>query len=668
MKNKIVLAFLLLFSLTEGQAQVTKYLVKLRNKGSNTFSLSAPAAYLSQRAIDRRTRYSIALDSTDLPVTQRYLDSIAAVPGVTILNASKWLNQVSIQTTDANALSRINSFPFVVSVTGISFRLGGQAVGFPGKFVQPENRGDGRLAREQQVETDVVNYGQSGAQIRIHNGNFLHNIGLRGEGMVIGVLDAGFNNYLTVSALDSARRQGQILGIYDFVARDGSVNEDNAHGEECFSAIAANQPGTFVGSAFKSTYYLFRTEDAATETPIEEHNWSCGAERVDSAGGDVISSSLGYFDFDAPFQALNHPFSHMDGNTTMVAIAADLAAKKGILVANAAGNEGNSNWGRIITPADADSVLAVGAVTYGGVAASFTSRGPSADGQVKPDVASVGVQTIIQYPSGTIAGGNGTSFATPNLAGLATCLWQAFPEFNNMKIIDALRRSGSRFTNPNDSIGYGIPDVKKALMQLTSDYSTATAALANSCKTSISWNSKDVAAMRYDIERNIPGQSGFTVVGTVGGQGSVFSNHSYQFTDSLINVATGTVSYRIRQVFDADPSTFAADYIDQVTVSTSGACAGTGINTPVLAENNILLLPNPSRGPVRIRVTLASALQDVQLQVTDAEGKVVYRRKRSLPAGTTEIPVNLSVYASGKYFVTLYGNGQLLGTRELIRL
>jgi serine protease AprX len=352
----------------------------------------------------------------------------------------------------------------------------------------------------------------------------------------------------------------------------------------------------------------------------------------------------------------------------MSAIGADLAARKGMLVAVAAGNEGNNSWGRIITPSDADSVLAVGAITYNGVAATFTSRGPSADGQTKPDVASVGVQTILQYPGGAITGGNGTSFATPNMAGLATCLWQGFPEFNNMKIIDALRRAGSRFTNPNDSIGYGIPDVRKALMQLTTDYSTANATLANACKTSISWSSKDVAAMRYEIERNVPGQSGFSTVATVNGQGSVFSNHNYQLTDSLVNVPTGTVTYRIRQVFDAESTSFAAEYIDQVTVNAGAGCTATGIDTPTLPEGSIVLLPNPTRNAFGIKISIGTTIQDLQLQITDAAGKVVYRQKRSLPAGTSVIPVNLGIYASGKYFVTLYGNGQLLGTRELIKL
>ncbi|TCJ12400.1 T9SS type A sorting domain-containing protein [Flaviaesturariibacter flavus] len=667
MKKILALAVLVL-SLSDAGAQ-TRYLVKLRNKGFNTFSLANPGDFLSQRAIDRRTRYGIALDSTDLPVTQRYLDSIAAVPGVTILNPSKWLNQVSIRTTDANAIARINALPFVVSVNSISFRISGNAVGAPDKLAQPVHRGAAANARQTQVLADAVDYGQSGAQIRIHNGNFLHNIGLRGEGMIIGMLDAGYNNYLSVPSLDSVRSRGQILGIYDFVALDGTVNEDNAHGMECFSTIAANLPGTFVGSAFRSNFYLFRTEDAATETPIEEHNWACGAERIDSAGGDVISSSLGYYSFDSPFQGYNHPFSEMNGNTTMTVIAADLAAKKGLLVAAAAGNEGNNSWGRIITPADGDSVMAVGAVTYNGVAASFTSRGPSADGQVKPDMASVGVGTIIQYPGGAISGGNGTSFATPNLAGLATCLWQGFREFNNMKIIDALRQSGSRATNPNDSIGFGIPDVKKALIHLTADYATATATVDQACNIQLHWASKDVTGMQYRIERQNPGEPAFTTVMTIpAGNNAVFANSIYTTNFARGTGAAGTTTIRIRQVFDTDPASYADAVIEEVALSTGAGCTATAINTPTLPETGILLLPNPTRGNFAVRVQLPSATNDLQVQVTDASGKVIYRQKRALPAGTSLIPLQLGRLAAGKYFVTLYGNGQLLGTRELIKL
>ena len=307
------------------EAQLSKYIIKFRDKGSNSFSFSNPAAYLSQKAIDRRTRYSIAIDSSDLPVTARYLDSIRLSGTVTILNVSKWLNAVSIQTTDAAALAKIRTFPFVQVVSGIALRTT-SAISGGDKFEKEKEQLPVQL-KETGVTADFFNYGQSFDQVHLHNGEFLHNIGLRGQNMVIGMLDAGFNNYVTVKAFDSVRANGQILGIYDFVARDSSVNEDNQHGMQCFSIIAANVPGQFIGTAPKANFYLFRTEDASSEYPVEEFNWVCGAERVDSVGGDVISSSLGYGD-KMTDPAFNHSYTEMNGNTTMAAIGADLAAKK----------------------------------------------------------------------------------------------------------------------------------------------------------------------------------------------------------------------------------------------------------------------------------------------------------------------------------------------------
>ena len=464
--KKIALCLLIILSITQIlKAQSTRYVIQFTNKSNNTFTISNPSAYLSERALARRSKYAIAIDSSDLPVTQKYIDSVRLSGAITILNASKWLNSVTIQTSDAAALAKINSFPFVKSSKAVGARL------YQGRIKTDSTRAKepSILHRENGITADHFDYGASMAQVHIHNGEFLHNIGLHGENMVIGMLDAGYMNYLTVKAFDSARANGQILGTWDFVARETSVNEDNQHGMECLSTIAANIPGQFVGTAPKASFYLFRSEDAGSENPIEEHNWVCAAERVDSAGGDLISSSLGYSQFDNP--AFDHTYSDMNGNTTMAAIGADMAAKKGILVVNSAGNEGAGSWGKIITPADGDSVMAVGAVTASGVPASFTSRGPTSDGQVKPDVASIGVATVIQLPNNSIGTGNGTSFACPNMAGLTACLWQGFPEFNNIQIIDALRRAGSRATNPNDTIGFGIPDVRKATLLLLDEFS-----------------------------------------------------------------------------------------------------------------------------------------------------------------------------------------------------
>src|SRR5215217_5506169 len=304
-------------------AQVSRYIVKFKNKGSNSFSLSNPTSYLSPAAIQRRTKYSITIDSSDLPVTARYIDSIRLSGAVTILNVSKWLNGISIQTNDGAALAKINSLPFVQSVSGIALRAANAVSGYD-KFEKEKEQVLPQL-KETGVTADFFKYGLSFDQVHIHNGEFLHNIGLRGQNMIVGILDAGFNNYQTLKAFDSVRINGQISGVYDFVAKDNSVNEDNAHGMQCFSTIAATIPGQFVGTAPKANFYLFRTEDASSEYPIEEFNWVCGAERVDSLGGDMISSSVGYNLFSNA--AFNHTYAEMNGNTTMAAIGADLAAK-----------------------------------------------------------------------------------------------------------------------------------------------------------------------------------------------------------------------------------------------------------------------------------------------------------------------------------------------------
>lgn len=636
-------------------AQTTRYIVKFKDKGSNPYSLNNPSAYLSQRAIDRRNHYSIAIDSTDLPVTPRYVDSVLSSGSVTVLNKSKWLNSVSIKTSDAAALAKISNFPFVQSVTGIAPRIAG-ALSPNHKF---ETEGQALALKETGITSDFYNYGSSFAQVHIHNGEFLHNIGLRGQNMILGMLDAGFNNYLSLSAFDSARNHGQILGVYDFVAKDSSVNEDAAHGMECFSTIAANIPGQFVGTAPKAGFYLFRTEDAATEYPIEEHNWVCGAERVDSAGGDVISSSLGYTTFDAPFTAYSHTYADMNGNTTMAATGADLAAKKGMLVVIAAGNEGNSAWHYISTPADADSVLAVGAVNTSGAVGSFSSYGPSSDGQVKPDVAAVGVAAVIQYPNNAIGTGNGTSFACPNMAGLATCLWQGFPEFNNMKIVNALRQSGNIASAPDNRTGYGIPDMKKATMILLKEFATSSVSISN-CTATLNWTSKDAATMKYIIERMTPAQNSFVKIAEKQGTGTVFSTQSYQFLDDLQNVPTGTITYRILQVIDTSVSGLTSGYINTTSAVLNFSCAG---------NEGIVVIPNPVVSTLTLKVSTSETIPNLVINVYNTAGQLIVSLKKDQPQGTLFYPIPLPLkLAAGKYYVKVYNGSKLFAAKEFIKL
>lgn len=481
-------------------AQYSSYVISLTDKKGTIYTLDNPAAYLSPRAIERRQRQRIPLDSSDLPVSGPYLDSIRSAGELTVLHSLKWQNQVCIRTADLNALEKIRGFSFVRNVTQIAGGSGNRSAGIvkarerndPARsnllisFIQGEEEkpGDNQpvflVERKEtgavlptetagQPETQTKGslagesfYGSSFNQIHIHKGDYLHEKGYMGEGMLIAMLDAGYFRYLTNPAFDSLRLQGRVVGEWDFVAGEQSVNEDHSHGMICLAMIAADIPGILVGSAPGASFLLLRTEDAATEMPIEEYNWAAAAEYADSAGADMISSSLGYVNFDDP--AYNHSYLQRDGKTTIITRAANKAAGKGILVMSSAGNDGAAltDLKYVACPGDGDSVLAVGATNSLGVVAAFSDWGPNAAGKVKPDVVSVGENAFYTLSSGTPAQGSGTSLSNPNLAGLVACLWQAYPEFTNMEIMDAVRKSAHQYANPDNRYGYGIPDFQIA--------------------------------------------------------------------------------------------------------------------------------------------------------------------------------------------------------------
>lgn len=454
-------------------AQYSRYIIRLKDKKGTAFNISNPSSYLSARALARRARYKISIDSADLPISAAYLDSIKQVPNITVLNVSKWLNQVCIRTTDAAALAKINTFPFVMNTNAVAVRLAQSPPAVQKKMNEyhqqpvPVNDNAFNSAFRFTGITDAYNYGTNAGQVNIHEGEYLHNLGFHGEGMVIAVLDGGFLNYKTNIAFDSIRLQNQILGEWDYVANEPSVNEDNAHGTWCLSVMAANRPGKIVGTAPKAKYWLLRTEDVSSEYPVEEANWIAAAEFADSAGVDMITSSLGYSDFDDP--AFDHSYAQRDGKTSMVSIGAAMAVRKGILVTNSAGNSGSStsDLKYVICPADADSILTVGATNVSGAIAGFSSWGPNGAGKLKPNVVSVGASAVVASSvTGEPAYLNGTSFSNPNMCGLVACLWQAFPEFSNMDIINVLQKSASKYSNPDYRFGYGIPNMRLAYLDL----------------------------------------------------------------------------------------------------------------------------------------------------------------------------------------------------------
>ncbi|RYE18118.1 MAG: hypothetical protein EOP51_22585, partial [Sphingobacteriales bacterium] len=563
---KILLAFLLqafLFSLA-GKAQLNRYIIQFTNKAGTSFSLSTPGDYLSPKALERRSRQQVAIDSTDLPVVAAYLDSVRLSGAVTILNASKWLNQVAIQTTDSVALQKIAGFQFVKSSQPIAPRSSSAQPS--DKFAEPNLPLNTQEEIPQTELANIYNYGQSYGQVHLHQGEFLHNHGFSGQGMHLAVIDAGFPGYVTMPAFDSARINNRFTDTWDFVTNQSNVNGANNHGTICLSTIAANIPGTFVGTAPQATFNLYRSEDAASEYPIEEHFMSAALERADSVGSDLASISLGYYHFDNP--SFNYSYANMNGNTTISASAADLAARKGMLVVVANGNEGTNSWHYLITPADADSVLAVGAVNTSGIVANFSSYGPSSDGQVKPGVAAVGWQATGFQDAGAPRTYNGTSLACPNMAGLATCLWQAFPEENNMGIISALQQSATKASAPDDRMGYGIPDMKKAFAILLKRFYTQQIQQAG-CNTILKWSAKTSANISYIVERKLPTDVDFVSIYTSTGTGN-FHADNFSYTDDLSSLPTPiSIDYRIKVNLDTDTSF----YFTPVTIQHQNVCA-----------------------------------------------------------------------------------------------
>jgi hypothetical protein len=429
-------------------AQTSKYFIKFKNKNGTPYSVSTPSAYLSSQAINRRTQYSVPIDQTDLPVTPSYVTQVDNVPNVSIRYTSKWLNGVMIVTTSTAAINTINSFSFVLSST-------------PANATRPlapiEDKTGVEAQAKETAQTFSYNHGGSYWQNHQLGVDCLHNQGFRGQGMTIAVLDDGFSNADVNPVFDSLRNRGGILGTQDFVDGGQSVYEDDQHGAMVLSCMAAIKPGVIMGSAPRANYWLLRTEDANTETPSEEYNWVRGAEFADSAGADILTTSLGYNTFNNASQ--DHTFNDLDGKTVPMSIAATMASRKGLFVLNAAGNGGGSSWSLISIPADADSICTVGAIDSTGNVAFFSSTGPTADGRIKPDLVARGVASWVSYPSGNCGPNNGTSFATPILAGAVACFWQAHKTWNNMKILDTLRQTASNASSPNNQRGWGTPNM-----------------------------------------------------------------------------------------------------------------------------------------------------------------------------------------------------------------
>ena len=454
MNKNIFLFFVLLLIIqtfqTKGQGY---YWVSFTDKNNSEFSLSNPIQYLSERAIDRRAKQNISIDSLDLPVNSIYIDSVLSA-GAELIHSSKWLNGITVKIESTEILSEVTNFTFVSEVQ-LTKPLTTTKSAF-NKFEEFSS------VEQEPIDTSV--YGQSVFQTGLMNGQFLHNQNFNGQGMQIAILDGGFFKANEYSAFDSLWVNNQILGTKDFVDPNFDFFNTHSHGMSVLSCIGGNLPGDLIGTARKASFWLIRTEDTNSEYLIEEDNWVAAAEFADSAGVDVINSSLGYYSFEDP--TTDHTYADMDGKTTRVTQGANIAASRGMLVFASAGNEGDNSWKYIIAPSDGDNVIGVGATNWAGFAAPFTSHGPASDGDIKPNLSAVGWNTYLQQSSGNLGHSSGTSFSSPVLAGMATCLWQAVPYATAVEVKQAMELSASQYENPGSLLGYGIPDFQKAWVYL----------------------------------------------------------------------------------------------------------------------------------------------------------------------------------------------------------
>ncbi|WP_298880247.1 S8 family serine peptidase [uncultured Polaribacter sp.] len=467
---KKLLLFLFIITFLKVNAQEDAW-VFLKDKPNASTFINNPLTMLSQKALDRRTRINIPLDNIDVPIDETYYNQLKNDATISVLAKSKWLNAIHIQGEVSDINNLLSTYSFISSIEFANKSLNNSGkTNSKTKAITPNHH-----HKFSEIQTDF-NYGDADNQIKMLKGEYLHQQGLTGSNQTIAIIDAGFPNVNTLSAFQRIRDNNQILGGYNFADRNTNFYTRSSHGTHVLSSIAGYIENEFVGTAPDAKFYLFITEISETETVLEESLWVEAAERADSLGVDVINTSLGYTTYDNANHS--HTYADMDGKTTFISRGAEIGASRGLLLVNSAGNSGSSSWKYIGAPADAPSVISVGAVKSTEEIASFSSFGPTADGRIKPEILAQGQNpALIDYNTGLVkTTSSGTSFSGPIMAGLIACLNQNegfllkssgkenSSEFNfNTFLKQAVYESADRYNNPTNQHGYGIPNFEIAL-------------------------------------------------------------------------------------------------------------------------------------------------------------------------------------------------------------
>lgn len=435
----------------EGREMRYQYRLYLKDKIGSSYSIDRPEKFLSKRAIERRNKEGIAIDSTDLPISSVYMKRIKK-EGKPIVTYSKWMNTVVVEISDTTMIDSFLQLPFVTSAQRVWMK---EVRDEPLLFSEGYER-IVTIPKEDIPEGDE--YGRGREQIALHHGDKLHEMGFRGEGVWIAVIDAGFQFADRIPSINSDHFIGQL----DLVNRKASVYQGHYHGTRVLSAMAANEPGKMVGTAPNAQFLLLRSEVSESEFAVEEDYFAAALEYADSVGVDVVTSSLGYSTFDNGIAS--YQYADLNGESAFITRAATMGAKKGMFMVTSAGNEAAGDWRFITFPSDSRYVLTVGAIDREGNRSSFSSVGPTADSRLKPDVVGIGSETVLLDTNGSIVTSNGTSYSTPIIAGLVACLKQALPHITNDRLMRLIKESGDN-SSPNNETGRGIPNFYKAYMK-----------------------------------------------------------------------------------------------------------------------------------------------------------------------------------------------------------